>query len=91
MDISYYNSRICVLEVGDRKKKILYDRHNITISYHLGFSKTYAVVKKYNFLVRIEKICEKLCDEMFLMSKKKRVEQVKHPWLLQPLTTPNRK
>ena len=31
MGISYYNSRICVLEVGDRKKNIFYDCHNITI------------------------------------------------------------
>ena len=71
MGISYYNFRICVPEVEDRKKNIFYDCHNITISQHPGFSKTYVVVKKYNFFVRIEKRCEKLCQEIFLVSNKK--------------------
>ena len=36
--ILYYNERICVQEVGDHKKDILYDCHYIPISCH----KTYA-------------------------------------------------
>ena len=43
-DILYYKSRICDPEVGDHKKKIIYDCHNILISGNEGFHKTYAVV-----------------------------------------------
>jgi ribonuclease HI len=45
-NILYYKSRICVPEVGDYRKNIIYDCHNIPISGHPGFQKTYAVVKK---------------------------------------------
>ena len=48
-DILYYKSRICDLEVGDYRKIIIYDCHNIPILGHPGFQKTYALVKKNYF------------------------------------------
>lgn len=53
-DILYHKSRICVYEVGDYKKNINYDCYNILISNHPGFQKTYVVVKKYYFFVKIK-------------------------------------
>ena len=48
-DILYYKSRICVHEVGDYKKNNIYDCHNIPISSHPRFQKTYALVKTNYF------------------------------------------
>ena len=44
-DILYYKSIICDPEVGDHKKNIIYDCHNILISCYEGFHKTYALVR----------------------------------------------
>jgi len=44
-NILYYKSRICVPKVGDNRKNIIYDCHNIPISNHRGFQKTYMEVK----------------------------------------------
>ena len=40
----YYKSRISVHEVEDYGKNIIYNCHNIPISSHKGFQKTYVAV-----------------------------------------------
>jgi hypothetical protein len=89
-NILYYKSRICVPEVGDYRKNIIYDCHNIPISGHPGFQKTYAVVKKYYFWPGLKRDVKDHVEKCLLCQTNK-VEQVKHPGLLQPLSVPNRK
>lgn len=45
----YYKSKICIFEVENYIRKILYDCQSVPISSYSRFSKTYAVVKKYHF------------------------------------------
>ena len=54
-DTLYYESRICIPEVEDYGKSIIFDCHNISISCHPGFHKTYAAVKKYYFWPRLKR------------------------------------
>ena len=37
----YYNSRLCVPNVQELKKKLMYESHNTVITMHLGGNKMY--------------------------------------------------
>ena len=67
-DILYYKSRICVPEVGDYRNNVIYECHNIPISGHPGFQKTYMAVKKYYFWPGLKRDRERSCREVFVLS-----------------------
>ena len=57
---------------------------------HPGFQKTYAAMKKYYYWSGLKRD-SKNHVEISLLCQTNKVEQVKHPRLLQPLTVPKRK
>ena len=43
----YYKNRLCVPNVQDLKKKLLYESHNTVFTMHLGGNKMYQDLKQY--------------------------------------------
>ena len=85
VDILYYKSRICDIEVENYRKNIIYDCHDIPISGHPGFQKTRALVKKRYFWSGLKRDVNDHVKRCLLCQTNK-VEQVKHSGLLQPLS-----
>ena len=46
-DRLYYKSRLCVPDVQDLKKKLMYESHNTVYTMHLGGNKMYQDLKQY--------------------------------------------
>ena len=43
----YYKSRLCVLNVHELKKKLMFESHNTIFTMHLGGNKMYQDLKQY--------------------------------------------
>jgi hypothetical protein len=88
-EILYYNSRVCVPKFGEHRLNIMNNLQDIPKAVHLGFQKTYRVVKRHYYWPGAKKI--KKYIEICLKCQISKTVQVKYFGLQQPLDVPNLK
>ena len=83
----WYKDHLYIGKSSQLKKNVLFELHSSQIGGHSGFLKTYHRVKKELFWDGIETDVQKFVTECLVFQQNK-VETIKTPGLLQPLSIP---
>eukprot|EP00253_Pinus_taeda_P022389 PITA_22389 len=87
-DSLWYKDRLYLCKNSQLKQKILMELHTSPLGGHSGFLKTYHRVKKEFFLEGLKLDIQKFVGEC-LVCQQNKVETIKTPGLLQPLSIPS--
>ena len=87
-DSLWHKDRLYLCKNSQLKKKILLEFHNSPLGGHLGILKTYQGVKKEFFWDGLKFDIQKF-EEECLVCQQNKVETIKTPGLLQPLSVPS--
>jgi hypothetical protein len=87
-DSLWYKYRLYLCKNSQLKQKALLELHTSPVGGHLGFLKTYHRVKKYFFWDGLKNDVQRFLAEC-LVCQQNKVETIKTPGLLQPLSIPS--
>jgi hypothetical protein len=89
-DSLWYKDRLYLCKNSKLKQKVLLELHTSPVGGHLGFSKTYHKVKKDIIWDGLKTNVQRFVEE-YLVCQQNKVETIKTPGLLQPLSIPSQR